>query len=68
MPAETVLLNGRFTTLDPARPEATAVAILRAAAGEIDFAPSPRAGVEIGEQLGANVMAVQWLTALVHWL
>ncbi len=27
MPAETVLLNGRFTTLDPALPEATAVAI-----------------------------------------
>ena len=27
MPAETVLLNGRFTTLDPALPEVTAVAI-----------------------------------------
>ena len=27
MPAETVLLNGRFTTLDPALPEVTAVAV-----------------------------------------
>ena len=26
MPTETVLLNGRFTTLDPALPEASAVA------------------------------------------